>query len=69
MDVLAAHVRECLWGFTSKQLPVLLWAFARKNPSAAAAAVMGELVDKTAQALVGKWDGMRLDSTEKAVFV
>lgn len=67
MNVLAAHVHECLWLFTGKQLPVLLWAFARKNPSAAAVAVMEKLVDKAALAVKGIWDEMQMDSTEKAV--
>jgi hypothetical protein len=44
MDVLAGHVYSCLGQFTPQQLAVLLWGFARKPPSAAAAEVMRQLV-------------------------
>lgn len=51
MDVLTGHVYNCLAQFTPQQLAVLLWGFARKPPSAAAAEVMRKLVEAAEQAV------------------
>jgi hypothetical protein len=51
MDVLAGHVFSCLAQFTPQPLAVLLWAFARKLPSAAASEVMQQLVAAADQAV------------------